>query len=185
MRPDEWSRGPLILVGVGHQATPLDVREHLALSADVWRQLAPASVPNVLLSTCSRVDVYGWADEHPLRCARELGRALARAANTPARKLEPFLVTETGSQALLHLVRVASGLDSLVVGEEQIRGQVRAAFREAVASTVLPAPLVGIFERALQAARDIRVETPLRAAPVDCIGERRGRPARSGAGRRS
>jgi glutamyl-tRNA reductase len=165
LKTDEWSGGSFIMVGVSRQAAPLEVREHLVLSAGTCRDLAPGSMPNVLLSTCNRLEVYSWADGHPLHYARELGRALARVANMPLNELEPYLVTATGGQALRHLVRVASGLDSLILGEEQIRGQVRAAFREAVGSTVLPAPLVGVFERALQAARDIRVETPLGGHP--------------------
>jgi glutamyl-tRNA reductase len=162
---NHWGRGCLVMVGVSHHATSLEVRERLTLSTAAWRELAPASAPGVLLSTCNRVEVYAWASGRGRRVAGQLRRALARAADLPPAALEPHLVTKTGADATLHLVRVAAGLDSLVVGEEQIRGQVRAAFREATASTPLPAPLVGIFQRALQAARRVRVETPLGQHP--------------------
>ena len=156
-----WARGCLVMVGVSHHAASLDVRERLAMSAATWAELAPPDVPSVLLSTCNRVEVYAWGSGRGLRVAGQLRRALARAAGMPLPELAPHLVTRTASDATLHLVRVASGLDSLVVGEEQIRGQVRAAFREASTSTPLPAPLLGIFQRVLRASREVRVETPL------------------------
>ena len=73
-----------------------------------------------------RVEVYAWSDNE-LGCAAVLRRSLATAAHAPLARLEPHLVTRTGEAAIVHLVRVAAGLDSLVVGEDQIRGQVRAA----------------------------------------------------------
>ncbi len=161
MTGNGWARGCLVMVGVSHHAASLDMRERLAISAARWASQAPPDAPSVLLSTCNRVEVYAWGSGRGLRVAGQLCRALARAAGIAPDELTPHLVTRTGSEAMLHLVRVASGLDSLVVGEEQIRGQVRAAFREALASGPLPAPLVGIFQRVLRASREVRVETPL------------------------
>jgi glutamyl-tRNA reductase len=161
MTGTSWARGCLVMVGISHHAASLDVRERLAMSAASWAELAPPDVPSVLLSTCNRVEVYAWGSGRGLRVAAQLRRALAHAARMPLAALAPHLVTRTASEATLHLVRVASGLDSLVVGEEQIRGQVRAAFRDASTSTPLPAPLLGIFQRVLRASREVRVETPL------------------------
>jgi glutamyl-tRNA reductase len=79
--------------------------------------------------------------------------------------LEPYLISCTGREALLHLVRVIAGLDSLVVGEEQIRGQVREALRRAEAASSLPAPVLGIFQRALESARHVRGSTRLAKLP--------------------
>jgi glutamyl-tRNA reductase len=161
MTGNGWARGCLVMVGVSHHAASLEVRERLAISAPSWASQAPPDAPSVLLSTCNRVEVYAWGSGRGLRVAGQLRRALARAGGMPLAELTPHLVTRTGSEAMLHLVRVAAGLDSLVVGEEQIRGQVRAAFRGALASGPLPAPLVGIFQRVLRASREVRVETPL------------------------
>lgn len=160
-----WGRGCLVVVGVSHHAASLDVRERLAMDAAAWRDLAPAGAPGVLLSTCNRVEVYAWASGRGRRVIGQLKRALARAAGAPVATLDPHLFAYAGSGATLHLVRVAAGLDSLVVGEEQIRGQVRKAFAAATATTPLPAPLVGIFHRALYAARRVRLETPLGRHP--------------------
>jgi glutamyl-tRNA reductase len=78
----------------------------------------------------------------------------------PLHELAPHLVYAQGTDAILHLVRVTSGLDSLIVGENHILGQIRLAFREAMESSPIPCPLVGIFERSLQAARRVRAESP-------------------------
>lgn len=160
-RSHGWGRGSLVVVGVSHHAASLEVRERLALDAATWRELAPPGAPGVLLATCNRVEVYAWSGGRGLRVASSLKRALAHAAGLPVAALEPHLFVHAGPEALRHLVRVAAGLDSLVVGEEQIRGQVRRAFAAAARTTPLPAPLTGIFHRALYAARRVRVDTPL------------------------
>jgi glutamyl-tRNA reductase len=83
----------------------------------------------------------------------------------PLPELAPHLACAHGTEAILHLVRVAAGLDSLVVGEDQILGQVRAALREAMDSRPMPGPLIGIVERAIQAARRIRAQSPIGRHP--------------------
>jgi glutamyl-tRNA reductase len=148
------------MVGLSHHSTPLDIRERVAMSVDAWRE-ASSAPPAVLLSTCNRIEAYAWADGDGLRCAGQLRRGLARAAGIPRVELDPHLATLTGERAIVHLVRVAAGLDSLILGEDQIRGQVRAAFSETAGRTPLPAPLMGVFQRALQAARSIRHESPV------------------------
>jgi glutamyl-tRNA reductase len=92
-------------------------------------------------------------------------RCLARAAAMPLAELEPYLTARSGRDALLHLVRVTSGLDSLLVGEEQIRGQVRAALRAGEEVEQLSATLRGVFQRAIESARRIRGSTRLGQAP--------------------
>jgi glutamyl-tRNA reductase len=153
--------GHLVVLGLNHHATPIDVRERAAIDDARWRAAAPAGIPSVLLSTCNRVEIYAWV-EGPSRAAiGKLSRALAEASQVPLPMLRPHLVARTGAAAVHHLVRVAAGLDSLVVGEEQIRGQVRAALRAAEAAGPLPAPLRGVFHRASQAVRQVRASTQL------------------------
>jgi glutamyl-tRNA reductase len=153
--------GHLVALGLNHHTTPLDVRERLAFDDARWREVAPASPPTVLLSTCNRVEVYAWVEGPSRPAIGKLTRALAKAGNIRPADLRPHLVARTGSQAVLHLVRVAAGLDSLVVGEDQIRGQVRDALRRAEAAGQLPAQLRGVFHRAAQAVRQVRAETQL------------------------
>src|SRR4030081_2720665 len=111
----------LIMVGLSHHAASLDVRERVAVDEGAWRAHAPNSFSTVLLSTCNRVEVYAWVGSRPATAIRTLQRSLARATGTDLAELQPYLKSAAGHEALVHLVRVASGLDSLVVGEEQIR----------------------------------------------------------------
>jgi glutamyl-tRNA reductase len=155
----------LVMVGVSHHAAPLEVRERLAVDEATWRAYAPATFSTVLLSTCNRVEVYAWVDGRAAVATRSLQRSLARAASIDLAVVQPYLTVASGRDALLHLVRVTSGLDSLVVGEEQIRGQVREALRAADQAGPLPAALRGIFQRVGESARRIRGGTRLDKVP--------------------
>jgi glutamyl-tRNA reductase len=153
------------VVGLSHHSAPLVVRERMAFDIDRWRQTAPPALPGVLLSTCNRVEVYAWAGGRPSSAVRALQRGLARAAGCRYEDLAPHLYASTGRDAVLHLVRVAAGLDSLVLGEDQIRGQMREALRQAEAAWPLPAPLRGAFQRASESARRVRASTRLAHQP--------------------
>jgi glutamyl-tRNA reductase len=155
----------LVMVGLSHHATPLEVRERVAVEEATWRQFAPQGFGTLLLSTCNRVEVYAWPRGRPAVAIRSLQRSLARATGVEQAELQPHLKALTGHDALRHLVRVISGLDSLVVGEEQIRGQVREALSAAEASGALSPVLRGIFERAGESARRIRAGTSLGKVP--------------------
>jgi glutamyl-tRNA reductase len=157
--------GRLVMVGLSHHAAPLEVRERIAVDEAAWRACAPASVSTVLLSTCNRVEVYAWVEGRPGAAVRSLQRCLAKAAGIELAQVEPYLRAASGTDALVHLVRVTSGLDSLVVGEEQIRGQVREALRAAESVGPLPPSLRGVFQRVGESARRIRGGTRLGAAP--------------------
>ncbi len=155
----------LVMVGLSHHVAPLEVRERIAVDEATWRLHAPESLSTLLLSTCNRVEVYAWIEGRTQRAARTMMRSLARAADMTPADLEPYLTTRSGRDALLHLVRVTSGLDSLLVGEEQIRGQVRAALRASEEGEQLSATLRGVFQRAIESARRIRGSTRLGQAP--------------------
>jgi glutamyl-tRNA reductase len=158
--------GQLIMVGLSHHAAPLEVRERVAIDEERWRAVAPAALPSVLLSTCNRLEIYAWVEEEPVqRARRRLERALADAAGLAPAELRAYLRHAVGRDAVLHLVRVAVGLDSLVVGEDQIRGQVREALRQAEQAGPLPAALRGVFQRAGEVARRVRGATRLSQHP--------------------
>jgi glutamyl-tRNA reductase len=155
----------LVMVGLSHHATPIEVRERVAVDETGWRHWAPPEPATLLLSTCNRVEVYAWVEGRPAAAIRAIQRSLARATGVQLIELQPHLKALTGPDALLHLVRVTSGLDSLVVGEEQIRGQVRAALAAAEASAALSPALRSIFERVGESARRIRGGTSLGKIP--------------------
>jgi glutamyl-tRNA reductase len=155
----------LVMVGVSHHTTPIDVRERLAVDETRWRRCAPDGLATILLSTCNRVEVYAWVGGRTAVAIRALERSLARATGVAPADLQPHLKTRTGHDALLHLVRLTSGLDARVVGEEQIRGQVRDALAAAGESSTLAPALRNIFERAGESARRIRGGTNLGKVP--------------------
>src|SRR5260370_31496123 len=155
----------LVMVGVSHHLTPLEVRECLAFEAERWYARSPRDLPSVLVATCNRVEVYAWVTGRSGPAVRALQRSLADAAGLAITQLQPYLAVFTGPEALLHLVRVAAGLDSLVVGEDQIRGQLRDALRLAESVAALPNPLRGVFQRATESARRGRGGTRLEQRP--------------------
>src|SRR5579871_5788133 len=123
------------VVGISHHSTPLDVREQFAVSADglprVLEQLQQRFGAAVVVSTCNRTELYlskAAAEGQP----GELRRALAELS--PNGSVPAGLYTFSGKDAARHLLRVSSGLDSMILGEDQILGQVRAAFMAAAAA---------------------------------------------------
>src|SRR5437763_1292353 len=121
----------LVMVGISHHAAPVEVRERLAIDEPTWRLHAPVNPSTVLVSTCNRVETYAWVNGRIQPATRSIARTVARASGVPLADIQPYLTTRIGRDALVHLVRVTSGLDSLLVGEEQIRGQMREALRSA------------------------------------------------------
>jgi glutamyl-tRNA reductase len=155
----------LLMLGISHHVAPVEIRERLAVDAATWREHAPERVSTVLVSTCNRLEVYAWIEGRAQRTTLMLTRALARAAGVEVADIEPYLTCRTGDAALVHLVRVTSGMDSLVIGEEQIQTQVREALRAAEVDKRLPVSLRGCFQRAIEAARRIRGLTRLGKVP--------------------
>jgi glutamyl-tRNA reductase len=153
----------LELVGISHHSAPIQVLEGLALSPDeVSAFYAGAKSLGaqgaLVLSTCNRTEIYAQGD----RPLREPLTALLRQITSERRFPESrFLYHASGRDGVLHLFRVASGLDSMVLGEAQILGQVKEAFEQAC--TLLP-PAPG-FERAVRtaliAAKRSRSETEI------------------------
>src|SRR5205085_2995137 len=116
-----------------HRTTPVELRERLDFSTrGIDRALAAlAGVPSqseaAIVSTCNRVELYvGCDDVDAARVAIE--RFISDFHGVPADELAPHLYAKTGQDAVRHLFRVAAGLDSLVVGEPQVLGQVKDAF---------------------------------------------------------
>jgi glutamyl-tRNA reductase len=144
----------LSLVGISHHVAPVELRERVALSAEDAALLARRLGDAVCLSTCNRTEIYLADDED--------GRAVAALEELAATPLEPSLYRLQGEAAAVHLFRVAAGLDSLVPGEGEILGQVRAAFEAAE-----PGPLLGrVFRQALQIGKRVRAETAIAESPT-------------------
>lgn len=158
----------LVVIGASHHLTPLDVRERLAIPksqvTEVLQslQLALPSVESVLLSTCNRIEWYlavpsdqvadaeGWVVNH-----------FARQADLTVAQLQPYLFQLEDQAATEHLFRVASSLDSMVIGESQIISQVREAYDEAAkVQRLLPAVHLW-FQKATAVAKAVATDTAL------------------------
>ncbi len=145
-------------IGLSHKTAPLSVRERLAMPEERQRALleglADASEAMVV-STCNRVEFYFHASS-PDGARRSVRQAIADLAGPDS---APFLYEHEGEAALLHLFRVASSLDSMVVGEPQILGQVKDAFELAQKAGLARAELVRSCAAAFGTAKRVRTET--------------------------
>ena len=147
------SGGRVSLAGVSHRTAPLDRRERFALQPQVAAGLLSTLGPETfLLVTCNRTELYGS------RTAEELEAALLDSAGGGDPR--DFYV-KTGREAVGHLFAVSAGLDSMVVGEPQILGQVKRAMGEAEAAGALGPVLGELVRRAISAGRRARRETDL------------------------
>jgi glutamyl-tRNA reductase len=156
----------MFVVGVDHRSAPTEVREALAFDGerlrsglDALRSGAPGA-EFVLLSTCNRVELYAAAETDPPD-GEALAAFLARSHGLPIAKLDRYLVARRDEAAVDHLFRVAAGLESLVLGEGQILGQVRDAYRVAYECKAVGSILHQVFQRALRAGKRVRAETGL------------------------
>ena len=161
----------LLLVGVSHRTAPIELRERLDFSArGVDRALTAlagsgAQHEATIVSTCNRVELYVGCDD-PEAARAAIQRFLSEFHGIPGEQLAPHLYAKTGQEAVTHLFRVASGLDSLVMGEPQILGQVKDAF--GVASQLgCTGPLLNkLFHSAFAAGKRVRSETALAEGAV-------------------
>src|SRR5215471_19014330 len=161
----------VVVLGLSHRTAPVALRERLTVVPEQADSMARdlAAVSGVreaaLLSTCNRVEVYAVAADHEA-ALRALGAELARRGGIAEAELEPHLYTRKQDGAVHHLFRVASSLDSLVIGEPQILGQVKAAYDAAVRCGTLGPILGDCFQRAFRVARRVRRETAIARNPV-------------------
>ena len=154
----------IVVVGLNHETAPLPVREALAFPKE---RLAEALAKlreetglgeAMILSTCNRVEVYGRASSP---CADAVASFLARFHERPVSDLEPHLYRLEGDAAVRHAFRVAASLDSMVLGEPQILGQVREAYESAEKAGSLGSVLNALRNRSIAAARRARTETAI------------------------
>ena len=152
----------IVVVGLSHKTAPLEVREALAFAKEglveaLGRLRAEAGLAEAMvLSTCNRVEIYGRANESVVPA---LVSFLADFHRRPAGELEPFLYRLEGEPAVRHAFRVAASLDSMVLGEPQILGQVKEAYRVAEKAGALGSVLNALRNRSIAAAKRARTET--------------------------
>lgn len=176
---------PLACTGINHRSAPVALRERLALGLDAQRELlhapairalgASAGVRElVILSTCNRTELYAApdnADAPPAALSWPLLHLLAAISDLPLPALRPHIYDNTGLAAVRHLCRVAAGLDSMVVGESEVLGQVAAAFRTAAGEGAAGPVLEAAFHAAIRAGRRARTETGIGRRPASISSE--------------
>jgi len=156
----------LFVSGLNHRTAPVALREQLAVEEDKLRELlrdvqATGVVGEVVIvSTCNRVEVYG-VGEVPGEGRAVVFRHLCRHRGLDPAALEPALYTHLDSDAVHHAFRVASSLDSMMVGEPQILGQIKDAFALAQSCETVGPMLHTLFTQAFAVAKKVRTETEI------------------------
>jgi len=157
----------LYTLGLNHQTAPLDVREQVAFSPDALGHalrdlLTRHKVKEAaILSTCNRTEVYVHGTE-----PQPVVRWLEDFHRVPKDSLAPYIYTLPREQAVTHAFRVASGLDSMVLGEPQILGQMKQAVRHAESAGSLGLVLNRLFQRTFAVAKDVRTQTDIGSASI-------------------
>ncbi|MBI2961148.1 MAG: glutamyl-tRNA reductase [Betaproteobacteria bacterium] len=163
----------LFTLGLNHTTAGIALRERVAFPAgrvsdalaDLRRRLSPAVAESAILSTCSRTEIY-CAVRDVAAAQSALVEWLAERSNLPAGELWPNLYALPQRHAVLHAFRVASGLDSMVLGEPQILGQMKEAARRAQDAGTLGPHLHQLFQRSFAAAKEVRSETEIGSSTV-------------------
>src|SRR3954463_527190 len=150
----------LTVVGLSHHTAPLELRERVALDRDGCRALAERLGPeSIVLSTCNRTEVYVVGEEHAEERAVEL---LTSLAGDGGDQLASVLYRYRGGDAARHLFRVAAGLDSSIMGEGEILGQLRSSYEARSPGQILDR----LFRDALRTGRRVRTETKISERPA-------------------
>ncbi len=157
----------LFALGLNHQTAPLAIRERVAFAAEalssaVGELMRARPVKEAaIISTCNRTELYVSAGE-----AGIAADWLAEYHHMPAGELAPYLYTLPSEAAVRHAFRVASGLDSMVLGEPQILGQMKDAVRAAESAGTLGTTLHKLFQKSFAVAKEVRTTTELGANSV-------------------
>ncbi|MFQ5596965.1 MAG: glutamyl-tRNA reductase [Nitrospiria bacterium] len=162
----------IIVIGLNHRTASVEIRERLSVSEDKMGEALSqlTSDPNieegVILSTCNRVEICAVSKE-PQKGFEAIQGFLAKPdSDLSIETLEPCLYRYQSTEALRHLFRVASSLDSMIIGEPQILGQIKEAFDQAILHKTTGLILTKAFKKAISVAKRIRTETKIAESAV-------------------
>jgi glutamyl-tRNA reductase len=162
----------IVIVGLNHRTAPVEVRERLAFPADsigrALRELVQLEdiVEGIILSTCNRVEVCVLAGGESYRGASAVKEFLSSHHCIPRDELNGYLYHYDGEEAVKHLFRVSSSLDSMVLGEPQILGQVKDAYGFAAEFRTIGPILDKFYTKAFSVAKRVRTETKVASSAV-------------------
>jgi len=159
----------LIAVGINYNTAPVAIRERLAFPAESL-ELSLKTLWNshkvngaAILSTCNRTEFYYQTDDHNPDTLIEW---IADTKTIAPAEFAPYLYSHTDSQSIRHMFRVACGLDSMVLGEPQILGQMKTAYQAAYEAGTLGKHLGKLFHHTFSAAKKVRTDTAIGSSPV-------------------
>ena len=157
----------LAIVGVSHKTAPVEIRERLAFPSDGLQSALSSLVAReriaeaMILSTCNRVEIVAEGpDDHPIR------DFLCEYHRIPAEAVSKHLYSYKNIEAIRHVFRVTSSLDSMMIGEPQILGQVKEAYRLASDAGTIGLHLNALMNRAFAVAKKVRTETGISQSAV-------------------
>jgi glutamyl-tRNA reductase len=165
----------IVLIGTSHKTAPVEVRERLAFAesrlADALRELVDREMisEGLILSTCNRIELIAATPngaEQPESAVSRLYEFLGRFHKYDISPLRKHLYDLAGQAAIKHVFRVTSSLDSMVLGEPQIKGQIKDAFQRAQESAVVGHVLTRLMNRAFAVAKRVRNETGIGSSAV-------------------
>jgi glutamyl-tRNA reductase len=162
----------IVLVGLNHRTAPVEVREQMSFTAEQARRAADELrsrgilQETLVLSTCNRSEIYGVPPEASHECAPGLSRFLSEFHSVRADVLNGALYHHYDREAVRHLFQVSAGLDSMLLGEAEILGQVREAYRFAHEQGATGPVLNRLFQGALEVGKRVRTETELGTRPM-------------------
>jgi glutamyl-tRNA reductase len=162
----------IVLVGLNHRTAPVEVRERVSFNPEQTRRAAEELRARgileemLVLSTCNRSEVYGVPPESSHECAPGLSNFLSEFHSVRPDVLSVSLYHHYDHEAVRHLFRVAAGLDSMLLGEAEILGQVREAYRFAHEHGATGPVLNRLFQGALEVGKRVRTETELGTRPM-------------------
>lgn len=161
----------IAVVGLSHKTAPVEIREKVAFAPDLLHEVARAVRgldhvnEGVVLSTCNRVEVFA-ATRNREQGVEALIAFMAEYHSIPIEDLRPHIYFYAGIDAVRHVFRVASSLDSMVVGEPQILGQVKEAYDKAVQGSATGLVLNRFMHKAFSTAKRVRTETRIAQSAV-------------------
>jgi len=164
----------IIVIGVNHDSAPVDVRERVAFAPEVVPEAISDLISStqleegVILSTCNRTEIYGWftQEDQAVAAGDDVVQWLAKFHGLSSEDLDTCTYRSHGLPALTHLVRVSAGLNSMVLGEPQILGQIKSAFAVSQESGGIGDSLSKLFPEAFRLAKRVRTDTAIGENPV-------------------
>ena len=158
----------IVVIGINHKTAPVSIREKVAFTDKQLEETLQAELPlfdeKLILSTCNRTEVYASvSDDTPVDTLKEWYTQQHKVGDE---NLKPYVYQLSNAEAIQHTFRVASGLDSMVLGEPQILGQLKTALKAATDNKATGSKLNRLMQHAFSTAKKVRTETEIGSNPV-------------------